>query len=678
MSEKKISYLNRNFSDYRKSLIELSEKYYPEISKDFNDASIGSWMIDLVSAIGDNLSYHIDKVYNETNIDSAQQASSVYALARSNGFKIPGPKGAMTEVVFECRVPTGKNPNSDVNFPNMNYAPLIKQGTKLTSVSQVFEVMEDIDFKEQFDNNGFSNREIRPVTDANGLITSYVLRKSAVVVSGESRIFKRIVRGSDVKPFMEVIIPDSNVMNVESIIFKAGENYKYSPENNEFYINREFVSAEESPYGVDTYRFFEVNSLLEQYRWGDDIDNNAEGNQAVAPSVKYEYGYYGDNGGIIPTYSITKGQWHPLTQKFITEYDERGYLKIIFGGGESVVDESSIADASDFTKYQISKMIRNNSTGKLPPYGQGDSWTMFVKYRVGGGASSNIATGALNTISYLDAIVNECAATDEEVRIAESVKNTITVTNTIPSISGRDIPTVDEIKNMIKYNSGAQERCVTLKDYENRISMLPPRYGSPFRVGVTEENNKIMIYLLGINHKGYLTSVLPEQMLNNITNYLSMYRSINDLVEVKCGRIINLSMEVDLFVDKNYNAADVVKNVIDSISNYMNINKRYMGEDIFIGDMQKEISKIDGVLNLIDTRIYNEYGSSYSRVRTTQKTKDMSDEVMNDPWNDGETDSNNRVEIDLYDSDYVLLSDADCIFEIKYPERDIRVRVKQR
>ena len=62
-------------------------------------------MIDLNAAIADELSYHIDRVFQETNINSASKASSVYAMARNAGFKVPGPKGAMALVTFSCTLP---------------------------------------------------------------------------------------------------------------------------------------------------------------------------------------------------------------------------------------------------------------------------------------------------------------------------------------------------------------------------------------------------------------------------------------------------------------------------------------------------------------------------------------------------------------------------------------------
>ena len=182
--------------------------------------------------------------------------------------------------------------------------------------------------------------------------------------------------------------------------------------------------------------------------------------------------------------------------------------------------------------------------------------------------------------------VGKCISSPLDTTIIAAIRDSIRCENTTPSISGKDAPTVEEIKNMIKYNSSAQERCVTLKDYVNRIMMMPPRYGCPFRIGAIEENNKIMIYLLGIDNGGKLSSDIPTQLLKNIENYLSMYRTVNDFVEIKCGRVINVSFEVDIYVDKNYNASDVMVTVINKIKSYMDINNHELGEDIYISDIE--------------------------------------------------------------------------------------------
>ena len=196
--------------------------------------------------------------------------------------------------------------------------------------------------------------------------------------------------------------------------------------------------------------------------------------------------------------------------------------------------------------------------------------------------------------------------------------------------------------------------------------MMPARYGCPFRISGVEENNKVMLYLLGTDNEGKLSNLLPIALLRNIENYLSMYRTMNDVVEMKSGRIINLSIEADLFIDKTYDSADVLRAVIEKIKDYMDINKHQMGEDIYISDLQKEITKIDGVTNIIELRIYNEIGGQYSSTITAQTTIDTDES------------SPNRKEINLAESQYVLNSEPDEMFEIKFPDTDIRLQAIQR
>jgi hypothetical protein len=258
------------------------------------------------------------------------------------------------------------------------------------------------------------------------------------------------------------------------------------------------------------------------------------------------------------------------------------------------------------------------------------------------------------------------------------VKRSLRVINNTPSVSGKDMLSVEEIKNLIKYHNGAQDRCVTLKDYYDRISKLPPRYGCPFRYSVIEENNKIMIYLLGLDENGKLTNILPDVLSENIQNYLFEYRMINDFIEIKSGRIINLQFEIDLYVDKNYNTSDVVTNVISKVKEYMDIHKLQMGDDIFVGDIEKEISKIDGVLNLIELRVYNIFDNGYSNFRTTQQIMTPEECTLNDEDLNDIGNTISRERINLKKSDKTLYTENDTMFEIRYPEKDIICRVKTR
>ena len=454
---------------------------------------------------------------------------------------------------------------------------------------------------------------------------------------------------------MSFIIPDSDVMNVESIVFKDGTRHFGTPTMNEFFYPAENNIGKDDcgVSDVTLWRFFEVDYLAQQYRWGD---------HTIKESTE---GYVGETGDGEKAHYITKGAWIPLRQKFITEFTDNGYLKVTFGaGGEKPIY------GTDY-KHLISHVVNNDGLGVLPR----SETTMFIMYRKGGGKSSNVAQGAISNITYLSAELRG----DIQSNVNE-VRRSLSVTNTTPSVSGKDMPSIDEIKYLIKYNNGAQERCVTVKDYQDRIAKLPPRYGCPFRYGVTEENNKIMIYFLGLDEEGTLSDILPDLLCENLQNYLSEYRMINDYVEMKSGRIVNLQFEVDIFVDKNYNTSDVVANVIKTIEDYMDINKHQMGDDIFVGDIEKVISKVDGVLNLIELRVFNIYDDTkgYSNTRVTQQIKSYYECCDNGELADNTTPEDGRDCIDLKASNKMLYSESDTMLEIKYPKKDIICRVKTR
>ena len=670
--EKKISYLNRNFQDYRSSLINFSKEYYPDLTDTFNDASVGSWIIDLMAAVSDNLSYLADRVYQETSVNSAQQMSSLMNLARSKGLKVPGPKASIAEVELTCVLPTTAGTQTDQSTtrePRWDYAPLLRKGMQFAAGNQIFELMDDVDFSHQSDNNGYSDRTIVPNRNSNGSIVSYTIGKRCLVVSGKSKIYKRVIRATDIIPFMEFIIPDRGVMNVESIIFKDGVDYMADPDISEFEFTEEFTPEERNRIGkCPVWRFFEVDSLGDQVRWGDVLQT--EGEFEGRPEI-YEYTYHDDTAHT--NYFITKGEWKPLKQKFITEFTDTGYLKVIFGAGKTDgIENIDISNASEFGKYQISKLINNDALGVLP----NENMTMYVRYRVGGGTASNVAEGAINTIAYYDLQIG--CKPNLDPTIVEAVKQTISVRNVTPSVSGKDMPSEAEVRNLIKYSNGAQNRCVTVKDYYERILKLPPRYGTPFRIGVLEENNKIRINVLGLDPDRHLSPVLPDILARNIRDYLTQFKMITDYVEIRSGKVINLSVEADIYIDKNCNRSNVIKHVIDTIYAYMDINKHQMGEDIYVSDIIKEIMKVDGVINLFEIRIYNEYNGEYSITKSSlPEYNDMTCDTGEDDKGDVEMEEN-RFRIDIDALDGILYSDAESMYEIKFKDRDIRIRARER
>jgi hypothetical protein len=211
--------------------------------------------------------------------------------------------------------------------------------------------------------------------------------------------------------------------------------------------------------------------------------------------------------------------------------------------------------------------------------------------------------------------------------------------------------------------------------------MMPAKYGAPFRCAAIEENNKIVISMLGMNGNGNLYRAVPNTLAENIEKYLSHYKSLGDYIELKSGKIYNIGFLVDAYIDKSYNAADVIASIINVVKEYLDVNKHDMGEDIFIGDIYKEISVLDGVIGLIDLKIYKISGGTYSSDKCPLPS--MEDTRYSTCENDAESGfivedgaTAERIDIDAIDS--VLIGDCNAMYEIKNPNMDIKVRVKQK
>ena len=693
MAENKISYLNRNYNEYRKSIIEITRQYYPDVFANLNDASIGAWLIDVLADIGDNLNYHMDRSVQETSLMAANEFTSVQDIARSNGLRIPYKKAALVEIELSCRLPLYDSSNESygsLSEADERYAPYVKRGTQFSNGTTTFELVSDIDFKEQFNEDGISNRQIIPNRDSNGNIVSYTYKKLGIASACQTKVMKQILTANEIKPFMEVLINDSNVIGIESIILKQGTNINTDPQYSEFYVDEEEYLDKT---GKPVKRFFEVDNLIEQYRFGYSIETTNEGlpiGDVTIGGVKHKK-YYNpvweisekaeitDNEGniqeVIPIRMVTKGQWKPLKHKFISEYTDDWKLKVIFGPGIENQYGTIPTDSKEFTQYQMSRMEANDYLGVLP---EKDS-TLYVLYKIGGGEISNIAAGTLTNIIGLNMEIDGCASEPGNSEKIRRVRSSMEVTNTTPSYGGKEAPTKEEIKYMIKYNSSSQNRCVTLKDYIAKIDQIPAKYGCPFRYSVIEENNKVVIYTLGLDYEGHLMNFLSETVAENIKEYLSNYKMINDFIEIQSGKIINLSFRVKVYIDKSYDKSEVTKRMIDMIYDYMDVRRHMMGEDIYIGDLQKELSKLDGVENLVSIRIFNKVGSSagYSDDASTQQMVDYTTCNYND-YEEYELQTTGENEIDLRTSDYTLFSEANSMFEIKYKNNDIQVEVRTR
>lgn len=604
MAQRRISYADRDFESLRQDLINYTREYYPDLIDNFNDASVYSVFLDLNAAIGDNLHYHMDRSIQETVLQYAQQRSSVYNIARTYGLKVPGARPSVSLVDFSITVPAFGDQE------DTRYLGILRAGSQVVGAGQTFETVYDIDFSSQYNNEGYPNRTKIPNFDSNNNLINYTITKREVVVNGITKVFKKVITPADVKPFFEFFLPEKNVLSVTSVIQKDGTSYQATPTYSEF-IN--------SP-----NRWFEVDALAENTVFVEDPTKPSD-----MPGIKV-------------------GRYIETDLRFITEYTPEGFMKLQFGNATVTADEQLAQFARTGIPLRIQDYQNNIGLGKTVKA----NTTIFVQYRIGGGTVSNIGVNAINQVGTINFFVNGPSA-----NINSLVINSLRVNNVTAAIGGANPPSTDEVRNMVSFNFASQNRAVTVNDYNALIKKMPGKFGAPAKVAITESDNKININILSYDSSGRLTQQVSNTLKQNIANYLSNYRMINDYIAVNVAQVIDLEYEISVVIDSTQNQGEVVTRVIDVVTQKMNPLFRDMGQNVSVSEIRSDVQNIAGVMSVTDIAVFNKVGGQYSSSQTSQRYSNAA-----------------TKQIQLIDD--TIFAEPSQIYQVRFPNKDIKVRVK--
>ena len=80
--KKEVSLIGRDFSGFRKNLVDFAKQYYPNTYNDFNESSPGMMFIEMASYVGDVLSYYTDTQLRESIITQVKENSNLFQLAQ--------------------------------------------------------------------------------------------------------------------------------------------------------------------------------------------------------------------------------------------------------------------------------------------------------------------------------------------------------------------------------------------------------------------------------------------------------------------------------------------------------------------------------------------------------------------------------------------------------------------
>ena len=612
--KRNIQYINKDFSELRASLIDYTRTYFPTTYNDFTEASPGMMFMEMAAYVGDVLSFYLDNQLQETYLQYARQTNNLFELAYMFGYKPNVTQVATTNIDFYQQVPSKLSGSTYI--PDFDYALFINQNARVSSpnIQNVTFLIEDpIDFSVS---SSGDPTEVSIFSISGGNPTYFLLKKTRKAIS--STISTTTFSFGAPVPFSTVVI---NAPNIVGIL---------------------------DAFDTNSNQWYEVDYLAQ-----DTVYDSIKNTNINDPYLSQ---YSGDTPYILKLKQVQR--------RFISRFLDSQTLQIQFGSGTPTdTDENIIPNPNNvglglpFEKSKLNAAYAPSNFMFTKTYGIAPSnTTLTVRYLTGGGVTSNVPANSLTNLTSNTTFLNS----NLNNTTANTIFASLAVTNPIAADGGGDGDTIEEIRQNASANFATQLRNVTQDDYLVRTLSMPAKYGviskayiEPTKaqsLSAGQSNSILDLYVLSydINNRLKTASLALKQ---NVINYLSQYRMVNDAVNIKDGFIINIGVNFDIIVLPNYNSNQVLASCITALQDYFLIDKWQINQPILLRDIYVLLDRIDGVQTVKTVNITNLVGENigYS-IYAYDTTAATIDNVV-----------------------YPSLDPS--IFEVKYPNQDIQGRV---
>jgi hypothetical protein len=586
-----IDYTSREFDSIKEDLLDHAKRYYPDNYKDFSEASFGSMVLDSVSYIGDVLSFYLDYNVNESFLDTAIEFENVRKHAKALGYNYAGAPSTYGVVDLYILVPS----NGEGTAPDVTYLPTIKRGTTLAAQNgSQFVITEDVDF-----NNTKSDYVAARFNPDTGATTFFAVRSAGQVQSGQYFISNANLMNGSFERYKKVRVGSPNI----SEIFEV-----YDSEGN---------------------RYYETTNLSQEVVFMETTNKNA-----AADGVR----------------SILKP--FVVARRFVVEQDDTGtYLQFGFGTDNSdehgLIDPSKIALKMHGKKhisnasFDPTKLLSTNKLGLAP-----SNTVLTIVYRSNGAGGPNVGANTIDTFITKDLQFTNVSTLNQAT--LTTVRDSLEVTNPEALVSTSPITSTTELKIRAKAHYATQNRAVTKQDYESVVYNMPNKFGSVKRANIVNDpsatNRRLALYVVSEDNNRILAKANTATK-NNLKNWLSQYKSMNDIIDIKDAIIANFGIQFNITADPRANKNSVLLECKQAIADYFE-DPLYIGEPVYITKIYEILNKIDNV-------------SDVKRVRITSKT------------DEGYESTGNEVELNLSRDGSFIKVPNDVIMELRYPDRDI-------
>tara|TARA_R100000008_G_scaffold79938_1_gene61989 strand:+ start:3094 stop:5070 length:1977 start_codon:yes stop_codon:yes gene_type:complete len=640
VKQKEVKYLNKDFNQFKESLIEHAKTYFPNSYNDFNEASPGMMFIEMAAYVGDVLSYYVDNQFKESLLAYAEETKSVYQIAQAMGYKPRLVSAANASVdVFQTVPAIGSGTD---NRPDLRFGQVLKAGSEFSSTSGIkFYSTEDVSF--QYTSSA-SPMTISVYESSAGSPVSYLLKKPVTAMSGTQKSEQFVFNNA--KRYDKIRLSQTGITEIVSCTDSDGNSWY------------------EVPFLAQDTVFIESNNTAD-----------------LSPQDSQ----FADKAPYLLKLKKT-------SRRFTTYITTEGFTELRFGAGNSTnPDEEIIPNpdnvgsslpsgiASIDRTFDPSNFLNTKAYGLAPA-----NTTLTIVYRYGGGLTHNVQATSINKVT--NALFGPPAAPNLSSQIINSVQSSIACSNELPAAGGRGQESVLEVKENALAYFQAQGRTITKEDYMMRVYTMPSRFGSVAKVYIVQDeqiqagkdldpntggkagknlptaNTRVAnplalnMYVLGYTQTKKLTT-LNSVVKRNLATYLSEYRPVTDAVNIKDAYIINIGIRFSIVARVGYNKQEVLLRCIDAVKLFFAPDKWQINQPIVTQDLIQDIALVDGVASVVPP---------------VEDNPEKSQILVFNRYEKGSGYSGNIFDLDSATKDGVIYTSLDpSIFELKFPSKDI-------
>ena len=584
-----INYLAKDFDAIKQDLINYLQENFPNDFQDFNEASGGMALVELLAYVGDQMNFYTDRQANETFINRAVEEKNIIALSKTLGRKPKFATPAITTMSLSAVFDTSTS--SDQYFKiNKGSRFATNIGTPVT-----FETLDDVDFSLT------ANRSL--VND--GTFTTASI-SGVNAVAGFSRTFVYTV--GNAQDFLKVTLPDDNITEIVSVSSSDGNEW------------------------------FEVDYLAQDTVFVGELNDTSS-----SASIPY----------------VLKVKRVP--RRYTKEVEPNNTTSIRFGNGKFDLEDSEIVpnpddyvlpitlrgSASSFSPSTInSGQFLNTKTLGVAPR----NVSLDIKYRYGGGINTNVGINTVTQKQNLKIVFKNSIFASLSANIADELERKISVTNVTQATGGVEKESVVVMGENASAYFAAQQRAVTLQDYQVLALSLPSSFGSIFRTFARKDpSNKLGVELMIVSQDSNSQLVATNGVLkNNIEKYIGKYKSFSDSIKITDGNIINIGIDFTIVPELNTNAQEALLETFLQLQKMFDISKSNFGDILILSEITSRVQALSKVRSVSSFKIINITGTV-----------------------DGRTYSNVRFDTISNSRNGIVYFPQDSIWELKFKNSDI-------